>query len=106
MNLTIDGHLLWCSCISNSFVNEALARCDYGALVPQPGQCNWDLLFVAAAHAIGDDIDLVPSSKKIDCGLCDTNMAFNADDDGGDGSIRAERIESFLNVWCTAKSQC
>lgn len=73
--------------------------------MPQPGQRNWHFLLVAAAYAISDDIDLVTSSEKIDRGLCDADVAFNADDNSGDGSVRAKRIEGFLDVWRTVKGE-
>lgn len=73
--------------------------------MPQPSQCNWHFLLVTAAYAISDDIDLVASSKKVDRGLRDANVTLDADDDGGDWPVCAERIEGFLDVWSTVRGQ-
>jgi len=49
--------------------------------MPQACQRDWDFLLVAAADSIGDDVDLVSRSKQIDGGLCDADVALDADDD-------------------------
>lgn len=73
--------------------------------MPQPSERDWDLLLVAAAYAISNDIDLVASSEKINRGLCNADVAFDANDDSGDGALCTERIEGFLDVWRAARSQ-
>jgi len=37
--------------------------------------------------------------------LCDANVTLDADDDGGDWPVCAERIEGFLDVWCAVRGQ-
>lgn len=73
--------------------------------MPQSGECEWHLFLVAAAYAISDDIDLVAGSEEIKCGLCDTDVAFDADDDSGDGTVCAERIKGFLDIRRAIRSQ-
>lgn len=51
--------------------------------MPQPRQCDWDLLLVATADAVGNDVDFVSSAKKVNGGLRNANVTFDADDDAG-----------------------
>lgn len=95
-------HSLWTSCVSNSLVYEAFARCNNSALVPQPSQSKRNLFLIAATHSIGNDIHLVAGSKEIDSSLCDANMALDAYDDGGNRSICTQGVECFLNFWDAA----
>lgn len=66
--------------------------------MPQSGQGNWDLLLVAAAHAVGNDVDLVLSSEKIEGRLSYANVAFDADDDAGQRAGGVERFEGFFHL--------
>jgi len=70
--------------------------------VPQPGQSNRYLFLVAAAHCIGNDIHLVSGSEAVNGSLCDADVALDADDDGGDGSICTERVKGLLDFWSAA----
>lgn len=68
----------------------------------QSCQRNGNLLFVAAAHAICDDVHFVSGSEEIERGLSDADVAFDADDDAGEGAGGVERIESLFDFWCSA----
>lgn len=78
--------LLGCTSVLDKLVHEALAGGYDSAFMSQPGQCNWDLLLVAAAHAVGNDVHLVLSPEKIERGLGYADVAFDADDDAGQRS--------------------
>jgi hypothetical protein len=52
----------------------------------QSRQRNRYLLFIATAHSIGDDIYLVTRPEQVDGGLCDADVAFDTDNDAGEGA--------------------
>lgn len=60
MTVMLEVYSLWSSCISNSLVYKALTCCHNRAFVSEPGQRDRNLLFITAAHTIGNNIDLVP----------------------------------------------
>lgn len=51
--------------------------------MPQPRQRNRHFFLVAAAHSIGDNVDLVAGAKQVESCLGNTNVALNTDDDTG-----------------------
>jgi hypothetical protein len=88
---------LSCARVSYALIHDALACGDHGTLMPQSRQCDRDLLGIAAAHAVCNDVDLVPSPEKIDGGLCDANVALDADDDARERTGDFEAVERFLD---------
>lgn len=72
--------------------------------MPEPGQGNWHLFLVAAAHCISNDINFVPSSEEVNGSLCDADVALDANDDGGNGPICTEWGESLLDFWSATGS--
>lgn len=73
--------------------------------MPQSRQRNWHLLFVTAAHAVGNDIYSVSRLEQIKGSLCDAYMALDADDDARQWTGEVERVESLLDLWCSVQSQ-
>jgi hypothetical protein len=89
--------VLWRPCILHAFIQEALACCHYRPLMPQPCQCNGHLLLIAAAHSIGDDIDLVLGPQEVDGRLCNANVALDANEDARERAVGLEVVEGFLD---------
>lgn len=58
----------------------------------QPRQSNRHLLFITRAYAISNDIDPVSGPEEIECGLSDTDVALDADNDAGEWSGGVERV--------------
>jgi hypothetical protein len=87
--------------ISHAFVDEAFARGDYRSFVPQSCQRNGDFLLVAAAHSVCDNVDLVSGLEEIDGGLCDADVAFDANDDARERAGDFEAVESGLDFGCS-----
>lgn len=85
------------SSVAYTFVDDALAGGHDGTLVSQAGKGQGDLFLVAAAHAVGNDVDGVAGSDQINAGLGDTDVALDADDDAREGPCRIERVEGLLN---------
>jgi hypothetical protein len=69
--------------------------------MPQPRQRDGYLLLVAAAHSVGNHIDPVSSSDKVDGGLCDANVALNAHKDARERARGVQGVESFLHFRCS-----
>jgi hypothetical protein len=73
--------------------------------VSQPRQSDRHFLLVTGAYAVGDDINFVSGSKKIECGLGDANVALDTDDDARERTGGVERVECLFDFWCSNKSQ-
>ena len=67
----------------------------------QSRQRNRHLLFVAAAHAICNDVYFVSGSEEVERGLRDADVAFDTDDDAGERAGGVEGIERLLDLWCS-----
>ena len=67
----------------------------------QSRQCNRHFFFVAAAHAICDDVYFVSGSQEVKRGLRDADVAFDTDDDAGERAGGVEGIERLLDLWCS-----
>jgi hypothetical protein len=101
MNCKMRLHVLRYCCVSHTLIHKALACCHYGPFIPQPRQCNGHLLLVTAAYAIRDDIDLVSSSEEIDGGLCNADVALNANNDAREWAGDIKTVERFLDFGCS-----
>jgi hypothetical protein len=66
--------------------------------VAQAGEGYGDLLLVAAADAISDDENVVAGSQQVNRGLCDADVALDADNDAGEGPCCVEGIEGLLDL--------
>lgn len=72
--------------------------------MPQSCQCDGNLLLVATADSVRDDIHLVSSSKQVDGGLCNANVTLDANDYARKRAGRIEVIKSFLDFGCANAS--
>ena len=79
--VTLDGDSLGNAGIAHALVQEALTRRHHRPLSLQPPQRDRDLLLVAAAHPVRQDIDLVPVGQQVQRRLRHTDMRLDADDD-------------------------
>jgi hypothetical protein len=70
----------------NTLIQPTLARRHHRPLPPQPRQRNRNFLLITAAHAVRDDVHLVPGAQEVERGLRDADVAFDADDDAGEGT--------------------
>jgi hypothetical protein len=71
--------------VAYALVQPALARAHSGTLMAQPGEGNGHLLLVAAADAVGHDVDHVAVAEQVEGGLSNADVRFDADDDAGEG---------------------
>lgn len=70
--------------IPQALVHPALARGDaHTRLGAQPVEGHDNLLPVAAADAVGNDVDAVAGVAQVDCGLGDANVRLDADEGNG-----------------------
>lgn len=67
--------------IAHALVQETLTRRHHRPLSLQPPQRDRDLLLVAAAHPIRQDIHLVPVGQQVQRRLRHTDMRLDADQD-------------------------
>jgi hypothetical protein len=91
--------------VSHAFVDDTLACGDDSTFVAQAGEGYGDLLLVATADAIGNDKDLVASSQQINGGLCDADVALDADNNAGEGPCGLERVDGLLYFWGAEQRQ-
>jgi len=82
--------------IAHTLIQPTLARAHDGTLVSQARERNGNFFFVAAADAVGDDVDAVAVAEQIEGGLGDADVRFDADDDAGEG--RGELCEGGANL--------
>lgn len=65
--------------------------------MPQPSERNRNFFLVTAADSICYDVHFVPSLEKIYRGLGYTDVAFDADNDAGQGTGDVEGFEGFFD---------
>lgn len=67
--------------IAHALIHPTLARRDDGARGAQPVERDGDLLLVAAADAVGQDVDLVAAGQEVQRRLGHADVALYPDDD-------------------------
>jgi hypothetical protein len=95
--------------IPHKLIHKALAGGHNSALMPQPRQRDRHFLPIAAAHSIGYHVYFVAGTEEIECCLSDADMAFDADDDAGEGAGDVEGIKGsfhFRSSVITSVSYC
>lgn len=60
--------------IAHALIQKTLATRHHCALTPKARQCDRNLLLIAAADGIGDDVDLVAFFQKVQSRLCDLRL--------------------------------
>jgi hypothetical protein len=58
---------------------HALAGRDLGASLAHPLECQWDLLLVAARHAVCENVHVIAVLEKVQGGLQHADMRLHSD---------------------------